>query len=52
MTQFQVEILKHPSCDETIEEILESVEFQNRLGNLLKIHQKDATKVTLVYEGP
>ncbi len=51
MSKFDVPIDKEANCDTTIDEVLKSVEFQNKNGNLLVAHDIQATKVILTYEG-
>jgi hypothetical protein len=51
MSKFDVPINKEATCDATVDEVLKSVEFHNKNGNLLVAHQIQATKVILTYEG-
>jgi hypothetical protein len=51
MNQFDVPIDKQATCDATINEVLKSVEVQNKQNNQLVDHQVQTTKVILTYQG-
>ena len=51
MSKFDVPIDKQATCDLTIGEILKSVEFHNKHGNVLVEHQIQTTQVILTYQG-
>jgi len=51
MSRFDVPIDKEATCETTIDEVLKSVEFQNKSDNLLVDHKIQAKRVILTYEG-